>query len=291
MKTVLMVFTILLLSNLTIAQTTAIPDANFEQKLIGLGFDNIIDGVVLTANIDTITHLDVGYSNIVDLTGIEDFTALTHLDCEVNDIVSLDLSQNLALHLLEANTNLISSLDISQNLALDSLDVYDNKLAKLDVSHLPNLEVLWSDINLLTCLNLKNGNNSNFYYFSALSNPNLTCIEVDNILWSTSNWTNIDPVASFSTSCPNPCAVGIEENNLFNLSLYPNPTNGVITIVLGEVKQDVNTTLTNGLGQVILTENYTSTNFINLDINAPKGIYFLQLESNGEVITKKIIKE
>jgi hypothetical protein len=81
---------------------------------------------------------------------------------------------------------------------------------------------------------------------------------------------------------------GIEHNDLL---IYPNPTTGNLIIDLGEVKKDIKITLTNSLGQVILTENYTSTNFINLDIVAPKGIYFLQTEIDGKVITKKIIKE
>jgi hypothetical protein len=75
------------------------------------------------------------------------------------------------------------------------------------------------------------------------------------------------------------------------IMFYPNPTKGIVTIDLGEVKQDVEATLTNSLGQIIVTENYSSTNFINIDIDTPKGIYFLQLEVDGELITKKIIKE
>ena len=38
-------------------QVTYIPDDNFEQALINLGYDNILDDYVLTANINTITHL------------------------------------------------------------------------------------------------------------------------------------------------------------------------------------------------------------------------------------------
>tara|TARA_B100000809_G_scaffold17440_1_gene15483 strand:- start:2461 stop:3597 length:1137 start_codon:yes stop_codon:yes gene_type:complete len=85
--------------------------------------------------------------------------------------------------------------------------------------------------------------------------------------------------------------VSIPEISISDAMIFPNPTIGAITINLGEVKQDVKTTLTNSLGQVILSKNFTSTNFIKLNIDAPKGIYFLQLECNGEDITKKIIKE
>ena len=77
-------------------QLTMIPDANFEQRLISFGYDNILDGVVLTAAIDTVTELQVGYYGISDLTGIEDFTALTYLNCAHNNLTSLNISNNTA---------------------------------------------------------------------------------------------------------------------------------------------------------------------------------------------------
>ena len=55
------------------------PDDNFEQALINLGYDNVLDDYVITANINTVTSIDVNFNSIADLTGIEDFTALTDL--------------------------------------------------------------------------------------------------------------------------------------------------------------------------------------------------------------------
>ena len=67
-------------------QQTYIPDDNFEQALINLGYDNILDDYVLTDNINTIQYLQVGGQNISDMTGIEDFIALKWLDCDQNQI-------------------------------------------------------------------------------------------------------------------------------------------------------------------------------------------------------------
>ncbi len=76
------------------------------------------------------------------------------------------------------------------------------------------------------------------------------------------------------------------------IQLFPNPTNGLISIEMGEVKTNLTAILTNSLGQVMFTQHYESIDIIDLKINAPNGIYFLQLQTeNGEVITKKIIKE
>jgi hypothetical protein len=94
---------------------------------------------------------------------------------------------------------------------------------------------------------------------------------------------------------PEDCEViytGIEENSLSKLSFYPNPTTSTLNIDLGEALSNIKVTLTNSLGQVLLSENYTSTSFINLNIDAPTGIYFLQLETaNGETKTIKVLKE
>ena len=313
MKNLLLALCLITAININ-AQTTAIPDANFEQALIDLGYDTgFIDGIVLTNNIDTVTNLNVFNKNIGDLTGIEDFTALTVLDCSYNQLTSLDLTQNTALSCLECRSNQLTSLVVTQNTALTQLLCLDNQLTSLDVTQNTALTILSCgnnqltslDLtqntaltnlacydNQLTCLNVKNGNNLNFIYFDSSFNPNLNCVEVDDINYSKTNWTNIDTQTSFSTNCNNDCSVvGIEESSLSNLSLYPNPTSGSITIDLEETKSNLNLSLTNALGQVVLTKNYTSTNRINIDLDAPKGVYFLQLESNGEVITKKIIKE
>ena len=81
------------------AQTTAIPDPNFEQALINIGLDVIpIDGVIPTANIDTLTILIVAAQGLSDLTGIEDFTSLTYLNCGYNPLLlNINVTQNTAL--------------------------------------------------------------------------------------------------------------------------------------------------------------------------------------------------
>jgi len=314
MKTTLLLLLVILFSNLSIAQTTAIPDPNFEQALINKGLDSgPIDGVVVTANIDTVTELIIMFQNISDVTGIEDFTALSTLDCQWNQLNTLDLSQNNALTYLNCVGNQLTSLSFTQNTALNFLWCSSNQLINLDVTQNSALEILYcgsnqiNNLNLshntllssfscwnndLNCLNLKNGNNTILNDFSAGSNPNLTCIEVDNVAWSTTNWTNIDSQTFYSTNCSNPCStVGVNENSLSSLSLYPNPTTGNVFIDLGELKKDIKATLINSIGQVVLTRNYVSTKSINFDIDLPKGLYFLTLETDGEVISKKIIKQ
>ena len=113
MKKLLLI--LLCLPVLILAQQTYVPDNNFEQALINSGYDNILDDSVLTSNINTVTNLDVSYEIISDLTGIEDFTALTSLMCGDNQLTSLDVSANTDLLTLWCNNNNLTSLDLSQN--------------------------------------------------------------------------------------------------------------------------------------------------------------------------------
>ena len=139
-------------------QLTMIPDANFEQKLINLGYDNgAINGSVYTALINTVTYLDISFSNISDLTGIEDFTALNYLHCSNNQLTSLDVSNNTDLTELFCDHNGLTSLDVSGATALEGLHCPNNSLTSLDVSGATALEYLdCQDNNQLTSLDVSN---------------------------------------------------------------------------------------------------------------------------------------
>jgi len=59
--------------------------------------------------------------------------------------------------------------------------------------------------NPLSSLNLKNGGNTNIYYLDLTNNPNLRCIEVDDVAYSNANWSNSkDATACFSENCVTP---------------------------------------------------------------------------------------
>jgi len=101
MKNLLVLIVGCLMVNQTYAQWTAVTDPNFEAFLedngMGDGIPN--NGQVLTANIENVTVLDLPSSaEVSDLTGIEDFSALEFLDFSANNVASVDLSQNTALH-------------------------------------------------------------------------------------------------------------------------------------------------------------------------------------------------
>lgn len=160
------------------SQNTYVPDDNFEQALIDLGYDTgPLDDYVPTTNINGILDLDVSLKNITDLTGIQDFTSLTILDCSQNQLSVINLSQNTNLlqlfiynnqitnlnvtilnnlQILWCNDNLLNNLDVSQNLSLISLVCDNNSLTSLDVSQNTILNVLSCQNNQIAALNITN---------------------------------------------------------------------------------------------------------------------------------------
>jgi Leucine-rich repeat (LRR) protein len=154
MKKLLLV--LLALPFIGFGQQTYVPDNNFEAYLEANGMGDGISGndYVNTANINTVTSLNVNGQNIADLTGIEAFTALTFLWCQNNQLTSLDVSQNTALTYLYCGGNLLDSLDVSQNTALTTLDCQVNQITSLDVSQNTALTYLDCQVNQITSLNV-----------------------------------------------------------------------------------------------------------------------------------------
>lgn len=201
------------------SQNTAIPDPNFEQALIDLGFDTApIDGFVATANINTISNLNVSGKNISDLTGIQDFTNLTILDCSNNSLSNLNLDATILLTELYCSNNLLSSLnvslltslkilwcannqlsslDVTQNLALISLLCNDNALSTLNVAPLINLRVLDFGYNHISVIDITS--NINLSTLVCRRN-NLTDLDISKATKLTTLWCDDNKLTVLDTS-------------------------------------------------------------------------------------------
>lgn len=231
--------------NTEVAVETTITDSNFEMELINLNLDRGTPNTkVFTSNINTVTSLDVSNKNITDMTGIEDFTALTTLNVNANQLTTLDLSTN----------TLLTDLDVQTN--------------------------------LLTDLNVKNGNNTNFTQFTSIGNPDLTCIEVDDALWSTTNWTSIDATSNFVNDQAACALLSTETAYIEGFRLYPNPATSQINIHTTAASSIIMYDL---LGKKILEENLVS-GINSIDIKGiTSGIYLIKYVVNNQSKTVKLI--
>jgi hypothetical protein len=146
-------------------QQTYVPDNNFEAYLEANGMGNGIwnDDYVTSANINTVTFLNVAGLNITNLTGIEDFISLTYLSCLNNQITSLNVNNNTALEFLSCYMNQLTSLDVTQNTALINLNCYYNQLTSLDISQNTALTWLSCSNNQITSIDLTQNTALNFF--------------------------------------------------------------------------------------------------------------------------------
>jgi len=214
MKKLLLV--LLCLPLLILAQTTYVPDDNFEAYLEANGMGNGIanDDYVTTSSIDTVHGLLISNLAIADLTGIENFDSLHTLRCSANQLTGLDLSNNTSLERVFCGANQITNINLTNNISLKAIRCGNNPLSSLDLSNNSLLVQLFCRNTLLTELNINNGNTLGVDSFFVTDNPNLYCIEVSNPNYANNNWTvangNIDPQHFFSNNCG---GTGIEENS------------------------------------------------------------------------------
>ncbi len=176
-KVILCVYCFLSLSYNCLSQTF-VPDDNFEQALIDLGYDSgPLDDIVPTANINNITDLDISSKNIADLTGIEDFSSLQSLNCQSNLLTSLDISSNTSLTQLFCSDNNLTIIDISMLLDLQIFWCLNNKLTNINVANNTKLISLVCGNNLLNSLDVNNNISLNVLSFDG---NQISTIDVSN---------------------------------------------------------------------------------------------------------------
>ena len=257
------------------------------------GIEAFLNLDVLVCYQNQLTSLDVSqntyltelYSSSNPLTSLDvtQNAALEILGCNGTQLISLDVSQNTVLEKLYCSYNQLTSLDLSLNPALWRLICDNNQLTSLDLSLNPALYDLKCYNNQLVCLSIKNGNNFNIVGTSNISillvnnNPNLTCLEVDNATWSSSNWNNnppfieIDPQTNFSIDCTAECTCISTSSSITEIALdsYTAPSGAIYTT--GGVFTD---TIPNAAGcdsviTIDLSMNYTGLNELN---DSPKEL-------------------
>lgn len=245
-----MVFFFLFLSQSSNAQTTSIPDINFEQELINRGIDSdaTINGHVLTSDIDTVVNLNL--SNVHDLTGLQDFAALESLELDQGGAgfgagLTVNLTTNTNLKKVEIQSfEGLSALDLTGLTSLEELilresqgDVMTMQIDSLDLSTNTNIhKISLGAMFLMQVINLQNGNNANMVGVElslaqdgqGLPMPDRPmCIKVDD---ATAAMANIAPYDSWIVNGIAPtfydtgqCVLSINHVETVEVALYPNP--------------------------------------------------------------------
>ena len=316
MKNIITLLILLQSTYSLIAQTTYVPDDNFEQALIYYGYDDVMDNYVLTANISTVEYLQLFNLNISDLTGIEDFISLiginvnqnnlTYLDlsnspnlqilaCDFNHLTELDVSQNINLYHLTCTDNLFTSLNVSNNISLVYLYCGNNYISELDLRYNINLESFsynsysnYPYMQAIESIDLRNGNNVNISYCSMNGNVNLKCVFVDDKNAPHQNW-HLSHGNYVNNEAE--CDAILSNNNLAEKSiiLYPNPVGDILYLKNNALLNVQRIEIYNIAGDKImnLTQGFGEVHFEAFS----SGLYFMNIKTESGFIQKKIIKE
>jgi len=252
-------------------------------------------------------------SDVMDTIDLSTNSNLKELYFLAEQISSLDLSNNLLLERIMVGNTSITTLDLSNNNLLYYLVIVQNEfLTELNLSTLINIRTMYCSGNMiegldlslnqnlatvhlnynnLNYLNIKNGNNEDIYEIKTYLNPNLYCIEVDSVDGPQPFGYSIDPQTEFSEDCsvPEPIPYSDKKNSsqiASNFHLYPNPTQHTIFIeTQGQFVETIK--IINLQGSVIKQVEKTS----QVDVsNLASGMYFMEIYSEGNRITKKFIK-
>lgn len=264
-----------LLTNLNTNSCTAL-------KTINCSF-NLLPAIDVSHN-TVLENLNCS-NNLLPTLDISTNTVLKGLNCSGNQLPELNTDNTTLLNSLDCSNNLLTTLDVTAP-GLVVLDCSENPLTSLDFSSL-HIRILYcNNMPALSSLNLANGYNPDYILIHANSNPVLTCVQVDDANYSNTNWTTgnflFDPGVIFNGNCGLGIS-GIENNN--SLSVYPNPTNGIVYF-----SEQTTIQVTNALGQIIADRE--NVNSIDLS-NQTTGVYFISfVGKNGEIIQRsKIVKE
>lgn len=135
----------------TWAQTFTIPDPAFAAYLQAVVPNAITGNVLSTEHPDVLglTFINVGYSGITDLSGVQYFTALEQLSCHNNDLTSLPTLPQSLWHLGCSDNQLVALPTLHEGL----LDLYADNNQLTSLPELPStLTTLVCSSNLLTTL-------------------------------------------------------------------------------------------------------------------------------------------
>jgi hypothetical protein len=82
------------------------------------------------------------------------------------------------------------------------------------------------------------------------------------------------------------------DNSFANtISVFPNPTNGMVSLVLNANHKLMEVTVFNVQGTVVSQISQVNSGRVDLELLGAKGIYFIRVMSNQKVATFKVVKE
>ena len=94
-----------------------------------------------------------------------------------------------------------------------------------------------------------------------------------------------------TSTCYAVTTVGIVENTFENnINVYPNPTDGHVTIDMGKSLSEVTVSITDVSGKLLKQSTYKNTQMLELNLNVQTGIYLITINSDNKRATIRLVK-
>ena len=245
-------------------------------------------------------------ANKVTSLDISKNTRLTYLNIGYNKITQLDVTNNTLLDTFMIQGNPINTIDVSKTKYLRQFVMDNTGITSVDLAPLTMLQYFYANYSQLSTIdassnasmiyinavenskmkfiNFKNGFNKNAIGFFATSSPNLKCIQVDNVAYSSSQslWQK-DATAVFATDCSSILASN-EVATAAKTAVYPNPAKDYL--YLSNDADEV--TVFNWAGQRVA--GYKKTKMIDIS-HLSAGSYIVRItDSKGMTSSTKVVK-
>ncbi len=249
--------------------------------------NTLLTSVTLPNSNATLWRIDAYSSGLTSLDA-SGLSVLEYIDVYFcNSLASMTLPPTTTLTSLWAYTTSLSSLDFTNNTGLINMDIANGNFTEIDISMLPNLfQFYCNESDLLTSLNVANGNNMNMEWMWAQDNPMLSCIQVDDAAQAggMANWQK-DAGASYDEDC----SLSLNDELLLDVMVYPNPFVNEIML-----KTNLNGTyeLFDLSGKLVITGNLEIGEKTIHVADLTSSMYFLRVSTfDGKRITKKVIRK
>lgn len=103
---------------------------------------------------------------------------------------------------------------------------------------------------------------------------------------------NVDQVQVFFDAQDFSCetvTVGSDELSFLEASIYPNPSQGEITISFKESMNDFSVNITDISGKSVFSEKYSNTSDVLVNLNGVQGVYLVYIQSDKGSSTERIV--
>lgn len=126
---------------------------------------------------------------------------------------------------------------------------------------------------------------------TGLAVPGATSAQFEPVVNGSYSLAISDGPCADTSSCYFVITTGIEENFGGQLSMYPNPNTGSFVLNLGGTYSDVTVIITDLAGRTVFSQITNSASTINVQLDAPAGVYLMNIVSGDDQATMKVIKE